>query len=460
MNCPYCGTSLRPNAKFCNQCGKALAEAASAVPAAMAVQPASAPETMPAPAMPSQSLPIEQQPTVMLNPPPAPVTEGSETPDRSNEGTDISTYPTQLLTNHTATGKSTPPGSTPPVIKQEDTASKESLTATGSPVPQPATSVSAQLPTPASPGEAVTAVLSASASAGETPPPEPDEPLAVGVSIGGAYRVEALLGDEHGERIYRVTSLQPPALCWSCGSIQERNAADRFCEDCGADLIGHEYRLREVRLAADEPGVSANMATLSDATSFVVGKYRYRIEAPIPETPFFPNGVRLDVAGLSDVGRERMGSPNEDSILILYLDRVHESISQPLGLFIVADGMGGHASGQEASKLATSVIAEHMLREVFYPAIAGSGNADKDEPSRNRAYYDDNAFATALKAAISQANVALTTVNTREQSDMGCTVTAVAIHGNTAHIANVGDSRTYLLTATELRQLTTDHSVA
>jgi serine/threonine protein phosphatase PrpC len=451
MYCPYCRTSLRPNAKFCNQCGRPMPEAAapSAEPATLARPTPLPADVTAATAAPAESLPVDQQPTAILTSPPPAGEDRASLPDHNGEVADISTYPTQFL----APNKNMPTISTLPpadVAQAEATnapAAVDTAAAVTTPDAPPSVSAPAPPAAPVTPGEPATEEPASVAPAdAEAPPAELDEPLEAGTSVEERYRVEALVRDEPGTRVYRVTSIAPPALCWSCGNVQERDIADRFCDDCGADLIGHEYTLRETLLVADEPE-AASTAMAADATSFVVGRHRYHIEAPAPEAPLFPHGVRLDVASLSDVGHDRMGSPNEDSVLVLAMARVHESISQPLGLFVVADGMGGHASGQDASRKAISVIAEHMLREIFLPAVASTNTGNEDE------------LAAALKAAIQEANAALIATNTQEQSDMGCTVTAAVVHGDTAYIANVGDSRTYLLTATELRQITTDHSL-
>jgi PPM family protein phosphatase len=108
-------------------------------------------------------------------------------------------------------------------------------------------------------------------------------------------------------------------------------------------------------------------------------------------------------------------------------------------VFAVADGLGGHAAGEIASRLVIAALAEFDRADV----------ACQDMP-------------TALRRAIDRANQRLLTdaVAHPEREGMGTTVTALAVCEREAHVAHVGDSRCYLLRRREgLRQVTTDHTV-
>lgn len=128
-------------------------------------------------------------------------------------------------------------------------------------------------------------------------------------------------------------------------------------------------------------------------------------------------------AAVSHVGRIR--SNNQDSG---YAGR---------HLFLVADGMGGHAGGDVASAIATTRIAE----------------ADADYPSAPDA-------AAALEGALIAANRQLdeTVADHSELTGMGTTVSALLVQGDRVVIAHIGDSRIYLLRSGELSQITTDHT--
>lgn len=137
--------------------------------------------------------------------------------------------------------------------------------------------------------------------------------------------------------------------------------------------------------------------------------------------------VKFTCAGRTDVGVIRSG--NEDSYLMV----------PERGVFIVADGMGGHAAGEVASEMAVKIIAEKL------EGIHGAADA--------RA-------ADLMRQAIQEANGAIFTRTLSEQDKrgMGTTATAMVINGTRYLIGQVGDSRAYVMRERRLAQLTKDHS--
>jgi serine/threonine protein phosphatase PrpC len=155
------------------------------------------------------------------------------------------------------------------------------------------------------------------------------------------------------------------------------------------------------------------------------------------------HNLSLAVGHLTDPGIKRKHKPNEDSLFAIQAARTYNSLPQQFGLFVVADGMGGHASGQDASRLAIQTIINYVLPRV------SSGNQ-----------MDDQAFLNLLCEGVQQANHAVHQRNLEERADMGTTMTAALIFGPVAYVANVGDSRTYLYRESEgLTKITQDHSV-
>ncbi len=152
-------------------------------------------------------------------------------------------------------------------------------------------------------------------------------------------------------------------------------------------------------------------------------------------------GIR--VAGLTDPGLRRKADPNQDTILALHGARLQDGEPQPFGIFVVADGMGGHQFGREASIHAIEKIVEHILA----PLMDGT-------------VLSEEAVLELLKESVIHANAALYGRNLRQHADMGTTVTAALVTGDIAHLVNVGDSRIYHLQPNfPLRQITVDHSV-
>ncbi len=109
------------------------------------------------------------------------------------------------------------------------------------------------------------------------------------------------------------------------------------------------------------------------------------------------------------------------------------------GLFIVADGMGGHAAGEVASEMAVQTIARGLN------GIVGKSDAEA---------------AHMMRTAIHEANTAIfqRTIDEPEKRGMGTTATAMVINGLRYLVGHVGDSRAYLLRDRQLSQVTKDHS--
>jgi len=139
--------------------------------------------------------------------------------------------------------------------------------------------------------------------------------------------------------------------------------------------------------------------------------------------------VQLSVAAATDVGRIRSG--NEDS---LYADADPER-----GLFIVADGMGGHAAGEIASEMAVQIVAREM---VHIRNLAG------EEP------------LSAMSDALRSANRAIfeRTIIEADKQGMGTTASCLMLGTGRFVIGHIGDSRIYLLRDGTFRQVTKDHS--
>ncbi|MCL1909028.1 MAG: Stp1/IreP family PP2C-type Ser/Thr phosphatase [Holophagaceae bacterium] len=147
--------------------------------------------------------------------------------------------------------------------------------------------------------------------------------------------------------------------------------------------------------------------------------------------------MSLEVAGLTDVGLVR--KHNEDCIFF----------DDGLGLFIVADGLGGHAAGEVASKIVVDQVSKY-IKQTSAPEPIGTDAYDSGlSINGNR-----------LKTAIVLADKAITAdiVAHPERETMGSTVVACLISGKMATLAHVGDSRAYKLTKDKIKQITRDHS--
>ena len=146
----------------------------------------------------------------------------------------------------------------------------------------------------------------------------------------------------------------------------------------------------------------------------------------------------IEAIGLSDVGRKR--DKNEDSILV----------DDEVSLYMVADGMGGHQGGEYASRMTVETV-----RDVFHQT------EDAEAPSPEDAAQASETAGERLKYAIRTASKRVYDEAARNQdlSGMGTTAVGIAIADGKAYIANVGDSRAYLIREKEITQLTEDHSL-
>jgi PPM family protein phosphatase len=150
--------------------------------------------------------------------------------------------------------------------------------------------------------------------------------------------------------------------------------------------------------------------------------------------------MKVEAYGMSNVGMRRL--QNEDSYLI----------NDKLRLYVVADGMGGHQGGEFASKLAVSTM-EEMVRKLL-----GGDPEDTQIEGVNTKGADPGG---CLKHAIAEAGrrihqQALYDENLR---GMGTTTVAALVMAPSIYIANVGDSRAYLIRHQTIEQVTEDHSL-
>ena len=146
--------------------------------------------------------------------------------------------------------------------------------------------------------------------------------------------------------------------------------------------------------------------------------------------------MRLKASGLTHVGQVR--PVNQDSYLV-------DADEQ---LYIVADGMGGHAGGEIASQLCVSEISSYMKKNYV-------------EPDGRKSNDPDPRVSTMMASAVNHAS---TKIYERALEDpslrgMGTTATVCKVIGETAYVAHVGDSRLYLVREGFIYQMTYDHSL-
>ena len=142
------------------------------------------------------------------------------------------------------------------------------------------------------------------------------------------------------------------------------------------------------------------------------------------------------------VGKQR--ELNEDSLLAITTTMAGNTGNLPFGLYIVADGMGGHQFGEVASNAAIRTVAGYILRK-FHPYLF-----------QVKADAMDESFQEIMQTAVSEAQRAIQ----REAPGSGTTLTAALVLGQQITVAHVGDSRAYFIYPDgRIEPLTRDHSL-
>jgi protein phosphatase len=150
--------------------------------------------------------------------------------------------------------------------------------------------------------------------------------------------------------------------------------------------------------------------------------------------------VDILVGRRTNLGKVR--TLNEDSLVTIELSRTLQCVVQPLGVFAIADGMGGHSAGELASGSTINTISQKAFTEL--------------PPLKKRTPDECTQW---LKQTIEAANRNVFELRQKAGTDMGSTVVLALLEGCQAYLAHVGDSRIYRINANGIQQLTIDHSL-
>lgn len=190
-------------------------------------------------------------------------------------------------------------------------------------------------------------------------------------------------------------------------------------------------------LEATQP--EASKAIVESYATHAFGDTTRSLATTAPQLAAILSERVLAASALRDVGRERHENQDHCFAQILTLPTDQHDLS--LGLFVVADGMGGHHDGGQASKLALTTAVRTILSEFMEPLLSDTIPAPQP----------------ILQTAVQAANNAVYEAGQVVGSDMGTTCTAALLYDQTVVVAHVGDSRA-LLIGGGVKQLTTDHT--
>ena len=157
--------------------------------------------------------------------------------------------------------------------------------------------------------------------------------------------------------------------------------------------------------------------------------------------------IKVEIGQSTHKGKVR--THNEDSLMSLVLSSGEGGLKETfIGIYAVADGLGGYEGGEIASSLTLRMLAENIVSSPFLPRLKSETNTLSQESALQ-----------VLTEGVKAANNEVYAQGQAKDNGMGTTLAAVMIIDTTAYIANVGDSRVYLLGRGQFRQITSDHSL-
>ncbi|MBN1400535.1 MAG: serine/threonine-protein phosphatase, partial [Anaerolineae bacterium] len=253
--------------------------------------------------------------------------------------------------------------------------------------------------------------------------------LRAGDTLAGRYRILEQTVSLPDRNAYRAQDL---AYCSACG-FDQNESTDAYCQECGAALATRALvtiveNLRHVPERYD--------------LYFSQGEREYfvTLQAPEPEE-VHEAPLRLQWGFATDPGLVR--DHNEDAIDVRVYTRID---GFQLGLFAVADGLGGQDSGEVASRMALDAVWEALRARVWEPCLRNEHPSDQEVEG-------------AVREAFLSANQTVYDARIERKSEMSTTLTLALVIHDMAHIGNVGDSRIYCWSSEGLWAITKDHSL-
>lgn len=413
MKCPNCDAENRTDAQFCATCGSRLTE-----PTPQRDWPAETAHETPVEDIEDSSANLEREPS------------GDETAGIEPEET--TRRPGEPAPNTDEGG--IPAMQPEPTQHEQDSEEQEPRDSQGSSIAhsesQEPEYLEADSTSNAGAADKAEQTASTEAEASE----EGLTPLPAGTLLADRYEIVELMSSEENSNLYIALDL---TRCSVCG-FDENTPNNEYCNHCGAALDSPAKCEIQEQPEPVEPQATARFTADGRTYAVLVQEAANEAEA---DKPAPSQQIQLRWAARTDSGQVRQ--LNEDCVDV----HIYDTQGGPaLGLFVVADGVGGQAAGEVASQLVTHVIWETIRETIWLPELQG-------EPVL------PETIETRIEEAVQAANQAVYRQRTEQGTDMGTTVTLALVRDTVAIIANVGDSRTYRWNADGLRQLTIDHSL-
>jgi serine/threonine protein phosphatase PrpC len=264
----------------------------------------------------------------------------------------------------------------------------------------------------------------------------PGTPFRPGDILAKHYEITELVESTPERNVYRARDL---GRCATCG-YDDNVPDDEYCRNCGASLEKPAY-VRITEEVRRKPEQYDLQFSEGERDYYVNAEPKPEPEPPTVATPGKTPPPRLIWGRATDKGLQR--DLNEDTLEVWVYAKGSGGI---VGLFVVADGLGGQDSGEVASRMTTDTIWESVRESVWQPILRGDTFNAKD-------------LGKHVREAVVAANQVVYEARLGRKSEMSSTVTLALIIDGQAVIGNVGDSRTYLWNASGLRRITKDHSL-
>jgi protein phosphatase len=263
------------------------------------------------------------------------------------------------------------------------------------------------------------------------------------IALGDLSLAQLLIGPQQRIRLRDIDSLRPL-------NDASRQADLLQLHHTLEDLTRTPRETRKLDMAAVEESAAAprtlqdvlalaRIGGLADADAWVTAL------SGLSESQRAIAGLTVQIGARSNVGMVR--ELNEDSLMTLDLKLDIAGRAVNAGLYVVADGMGGHAAGEVASSLAVQSMANIVSQTLMELTVDSSQG------------LTDAQLGDLARQAAERANLAVYEEGRRRGNDMGTTLTFALVVGDRGVIGNVGDSRTYLLRNGQLQRISKDHSL-
>jgi protein phosphatase len=262
------------------------------------------------------------------------------------------------------------------------------------------------------------------------------------VALGDLSLAQLLIGPQRRLRLRDIADIQPLTeqsrqadLRQLVATIEDLTRTPRETRKLSVDTLDSEAQPAQ---SLEDVLALGRTGQLRDASAWV------KVLEGITTAKQAIRGLTTRLGSRTDVGVQR--EIDEDALMTQELRIAIAGVYVNAGIYVVADGMGGHAAGEIASTLAVQAAANSIAQQLVELASA-SGEVT------------DERLGTLVKTAVEAANLAVYNESRRRQNDMGTTMTLALVVGDRCIIGNVGDSRTYLVRGGKLERVTTDHSL-